>query len=305
MTDESASVRAGAWIQPRRTPNEWDGMQRLLESYRQAVLTWELSKGCIHYSRRCQIFAECCQQFFPCRLCHDEEVSGGPDPHPSFLPSATLAPDLSANVHVNVNEVEGRGALGVDGGRRRRSIGAGLGSRKRNLSCAALNMKDVRLIVCSDCELVQKPGAVCEGCQVSFGLYFCDKCLFWANDPLAPQVPGKTPPSFFHCDGCGLCRRGERERYFHCDACDSCFPVELAEGHRCGGDGRNQVCPICLEDSFASAYPVAILPCQHPVHYHCLALCSQRNSREPRCALCMAALARRSLSDGVSQGREM
>ena len=30
--------------------------------------------GCKHYRRRCQKFCEECQKFFPCRLCHDEQV---------------------------------------------------------------------------------------------------------------------------------------------------------------------------------------------------------------------------------------
>ena len=28
--------------------------------------------SCPHYMRGCDLFAECCQQYFPCRLCHDE-----------------------------------------------------------------------------------------------------------------------------------------------------------------------------------------------------------------------------------------
>ena len=32
--------------------------------------------GCEHYPRGCMILAACCRQFFPCRWCHDEAVSG-------------------------------------------------------------------------------------------------------------------------------------------------------------------------------------------------------------------------------------
>jgi len=28
--------------------------------------------GCAHYPRNCQIRAQCCQEFFPCRVCHDD-----------------------------------------------------------------------------------------------------------------------------------------------------------------------------------------------------------------------------------------
>lgn len=30
--------------------------------------------GCKHYLRRCKIVAPCCDQIYPCRLCHDEET---------------------------------------------------------------------------------------------------------------------------------------------------------------------------------------------------------------------------------------
>jgi len=33
----------------------------------------ELSYGCKHYMRRCSLFASCCNRFYVCRRCHDEE----------------------------------------------------------------------------------------------------------------------------------------------------------------------------------------------------------------------------------------
>ena len=35
----------------------------------------EEAKGCKHYARRCRILSPCCQQWYPCRLCHNEAVS--------------------------------------------------------------------------------------------------------------------------------------------------------------------------------------------------------------------------------------
>ena len=29
--------------------------------------------GCEHYARNCKVFAPCCQKWYPCRVCHDEE----------------------------------------------------------------------------------------------------------------------------------------------------------------------------------------------------------------------------------------
>lgn len=31
----------------------------------------EQNPGCIHYDRKCSIYAECCRKFFPCHKCHD------------------------------------------------------------------------------------------------------------------------------------------------------------------------------------------------------------------------------------------
>ena len=30
-------------------------------------------KSCSHYIRNCMIYANCCNKYYPCRLCHDEE----------------------------------------------------------------------------------------------------------------------------------------------------------------------------------------------------------------------------------------
>jgi hypothetical protein len=32
----------------------------------------KLHLGCKHYKRGCKILADCCNKFFPCRLCHDD-----------------------------------------------------------------------------------------------------------------------------------------------------------------------------------------------------------------------------------------
>lgn len=31
--------------------------------------------GCKHYVRRCLFVSPCCEKIFPCRVCHDEEVT--------------------------------------------------------------------------------------------------------------------------------------------------------------------------------------------------------------------------------------
>lgn len=37
----------------------------------------------------------------------------------------------------------------------------------------------------------------------------------------------------YHCDGCGICRIGGKDRFFHCEVCNMCLPMQLKiEGHR-------------------------------------------------------------------------
>jgi len=36
----------------------------------------------------------------------------------------------------------------------------------------------------------------------------------------------------YHCDGCGICRIGGRDKFFHCETCNMCLPVKLKNRHR-------------------------------------------------------------------------
>lgn len=33
-----------------------------------------MNKSCLHYINRCQIFAECCNKYYDCRRCHNDEI---------------------------------------------------------------------------------------------------------------------------------------------------------------------------------------------------------------------------------------
>lgn len=40
----------------------------------------------------------------------------------------------------------------------------------------------------------------------------------------------------YHCDGCGICRIGGKDRFFHCEVCNMCLPMQLKiDGHRVSG----------------------------------------------------------------------
>ncbi|KPJ10434.1 RING finger and CHY zinc finger domain-containing protein 1 [Papilio machaon] len=74
----------------------------------------------------------------------------------------------------------------------------------------------------------------------------------------------------YHCEGCGICRVGGRDRFFHCERCNMCLPVQLQrDGHRCVENVSRSNCPVCLEDIHTSRIPCHIPDCGHLLHRPC------------------------------------
>lgn len=120
--------------------------------------------GCKHYIRAASIKAPCCDQWFPCRLCHDESVT----------------------TH-------------------------------------RINRYEVLYMFCYYCELEQPFSGTCRDCGKAVGAYSCSQCKFLTSNPNAGDI--------FHCDQCGLCRVGPRERYEHCEVCHMCMPAGQVHRH--------------------------------------------------------------------------
>ncbi|KAF7119995.1 hypothetical protein RHSIM_Rhsim13G0016300 [Rhododendron simsii] len=70
--------------------------------------------------------------------------------------------------------------------------------------------RDVSQVICAVCNTEQQVAHVCSKCGVKMGAYFCEICRFYDDDTTKEQ---------FHCDDCGICRVGGRERFFHCKKC--------------------------------------------------------------------------------------
>lgn len=70
--------------------------------------------------------------------------------------------------------------------------------------------KSIRNMLCMFCGLPQRAARYCRQCEQEAALYYCDKCKLWDNSPTK---------SIYHCDGCGICRRGEGlgKDFVHCD----------------------------------------------------------------------------------------
>jgi RING finger/CHY zinc finger protein 1 len=139
----------------------------------------------------------------------------------------------------------------------------------------------VQVVKCMKCQheqqLTESNFRNCENCGVEFAKYACFKCKLYNNDPAA---------QIYHCDECGICRVGSREKYTHCSACGTC----MQQNHKCV---RSKVlednCGVCLEYLFTSRRPSTLLPnCGHAVHADCYSQLIRSNNLS--CPLCSASL---------------
>ena len=125
-----------------------------------------------------------------------------------------------------------------------------------------IDRKKIVLVECTSCSSDrQLTSANCSSCGILFAKYYCDVCKLWDDDGLVKNI--------YHCEGCGICRIGPKDKYFHCDTCCACYPLSLRGNHRCINGSMQNNCPICLEDMFSSRKPVVVLKCGHNIHSHC------------------------------------
>nr|DAD44728.1 TPA_asm: hypothetical protein HUJ06_002958 [Nelumbo nucifera] len=140
--------------------------------------------GCSHYWRRCRIRAQCCNEIFDCRHCHNEAK----------------------------NNIDVERKLRHD-----------------------LPRHEVQQVICSLCGTEQE-----------------------------------TSKEQYHCNGCGICRIGGREKFFHCYTCGCCYSILLKNSHPCVEGAMHHDCPVCFEYLFESRNDVSVLPCGHTIHKNCL-----------------------------------
>lgn len=84
-----------------------------------------------------------------------------------------------------------------------------------------VNRKEVTELICVLCDTRQPVQATCQNCHCRFGKYTCLECNLFDDED----------KNQYHCDGCGICRVGGRDRFFHCAKCNMCLPVQLQNGH--------------------------------------------------------------------------
>ena len=86
----------------------------------------------------------------------------------------------------------------------------------------------------------------------------------------------------FHCDKCGICRKGKRDDYLHCDTCNACLLKEN-EPHKCIEKLLESDCPICHGFLFTSTESVCFMNCGHPIHRSCYSNYLRTNFTCPIC----------------------
>lgn len=143
-----------------------------------------------------------------------------------------------------------------------------------------LNRQLVTTVVCSVCDTEQEVRHVCRHCGVRMGEYFCPTCKFYDDETAKQQ---------FHCDQCGICRIGGRERFFHCDRCGCCYHLDLrVRGHICVEKSMHHNCPVCFEYLFDSMRDITVLPCGHTMHLECLQ--EMQRHKQFSCPMCSKSI---------------
>lgn len=125
-----------------------------------------------------------------------------------------------------------------------------------------LNRKMTENMLCMVCKTPQPAGEDCIKCGQETAYYYCPKCKLWDND---------STKRIYHCDDCGICRRGEGlgKDYVHCKRCNVCISISTSSTHPCIERATDCDCPLCLEYLFSSPLPVVSLLCGHYMHAAC------------------------------------
>jgi len=132
-----------------------------------------------------------------------------------------------------------------------------------------LDRKSIISMHCMKCGKEQKPSQYCSFCKneetnqpYCMARYFCEKCCFWDNNKNS---------TIFHCDGCKLCRFGNKEDFVHCDACGVCLNKVYYKVHKCNEQSTQCECPICNDFLHTSDKAVTFWPfCGHAIHVECM-----------------------------------
>ncbi|XP_037790449.1 RING finger and CHY zinc finger domain-containing protein 1-like [Penaeus monodon] len=124
-----------------------------------------------------------------------------------------------------------------------------------------LDRANISEVECLACQKQQPLNQTCcnPDCGIKFGNYYCGLCKLFDDEDRQQ----------YHCDGCGLCRVGGRDKFFHCDTCEMCLPISIVDTHKCIVKVSKANCPVCLEDIHTSRIVSHVPSCGHLIHRPC------------------------------------
>lgn len=125
-----------------------------------------------------------------------------------------------------------------------------------------LDRYTVKKIMCMVCQTEQQASAECCNpcCPVNrFASYYCDVCHLYDDSDV----------EIYHCEDCGICRKGERDSYTHCKRCNTCIRRDQQDCHFCRELDPQLSCPCCLDDFTAGNDDVVWTSCAHAMHASC------------------------------------
>ncbi|KAK1806951.1 hypothetical protein P4O66_005432, partial [Electrophorus voltai] len=103
---------------------------------------------------------------------------------------------------------------------------------------------EVKEVKCAVCNAVQESQHACVACGATFGEYYCDICHLFDKDKAQ-----------YHCQPCGICRIGPKEKYFHCLKCNLCLASDLQGNHKPGmWNVSHAVCGECVPTELSRLY---------------------------------------------------
>ena len=141
-----------------------------------------------------------------------------------------------------------------------------------------INRFNTKIMKCKICDHIQDVNQKCNKCNTIMGNYYCNICKFWSN----------TDESIYHCEQCGICRKGNKEDFFHCKICNCCISISIKDTHKCLENSLNVDCSICNENLFNSVKKNCVLQCGHYIHNTCLT--TYINNNNYQCPVCKKSI---------------
>ena len=177
--------------------------------------------GCAHYKRRAKFVTPCCNKLYMCRYCHDEHET-------HYFNRKTVTQLICTECDTRQRVQAECEKCGVRFGK------VGHVSQRRTVDPSSVQR----------CALVL-PGPLIRANWGFWSFSLLHKCQ---SGSLVDHVNLLARPQYtclvcnlfddedknqYHCDGCGICRIGGKDRFFHCEVCNMCLPMQLKiDGHR-------------------------------------------------------------------------